>query len=49
MEKYEKAKMEVIEFEAEDVITTSSIKICTSTDYDNIKPDPGDGMCIWAD
>lgn len=49
MEKYEKAKMEVIEFEAEDVITTSSIKICTSTDYDTVIPDPGDGMCIWAD
>ena len=48
MEKYEKAQMEVIEFEAEDVITTSSIKICTSTDYDNIKPEPGDG-CIWGD
>ena len=48
MEKYEKAKMEVIEFEAEDVITTSSIKICTSTDYDDIKPEPGDN-CIWGD
>ena len=29
MEKYEKARMEVIEFEAEDVITTSS---CTGVD-----------------
>ena len=48
MEKYAKAQMEVIEFEAEDVITTSSIKICTSTDYDNIKPEPGDN-CIWGD
>ena len=27
MEKYTKAQMEVIEFEAEDVITTSSISI----------------------
>lgn len=27
MEKYEKAEMEVIEFEAEDVITTSSCSI----------------------
>ena len=27
MEKYTKAQMEVIEFEAEDVITTSSIQI----------------------
>ena len=39
MEKYEKAEMEVIEFEAEDVITTSScdavIGICTGTDYDS--------------
>ena len=48
MEKYEKAQMEVIEFEAEDVITTSSIKICTSTDYDTITPDPSD-KCIWGD
>ena len=48
MEKYTKAQMEVIEFEAEDVITTSSIKICTSTDYDNIKPDPPD-RSIWGD
>lgn len=49
MEKYEKAQMEVIEFESEDVITTSSIKFCTGKDYDTITPDPGDGMCIWAD
>ena len=48
MEKYTKAQMEVIEFEAEDVITTSSIKICTSTDYDTITPDPSD-KCIWGD
>ena len=48
MEKDEKAKMEVIEFEAEDVITTSSIKICTSTDYDTITPEPGD-KCIWGE
>lgn len=48
MEKYEKAQMEVIEFEAEDVITTSSIKICVSTDYDTVEPEPGDG-CIWGD
>lgn len=40
MEKYTKAQMEVIEFEAEDVITTSSIKICTSTDYDTITQIP---------
>ena len=48
MEKYTKAQMEVIEFENEDVITTSSIKICTSTDYDTITPDPSD-KCIWGD
>ena len=48
MEKYAKAQMEVIEFEAEDVITTSSIKICTSTDYDTVVPDPSDN-CISAD
>ena len=30
MEKYEKARMEVIEFEAEDVITTSGISECGS-------------------
>ncbi len=48
MEKYTKAQMEVIEFEAEDVITTSSIKICTSTDYDTIVPEPGD-KCIWGE
>ena len=40
MEKYTKAQMEVI--------TTSSIKICTSTDYDTITPDPSD-KCIWGD
>ena len=48
MEKYTKAQMEVFEFESEDVITTSSIKICTSTDYDTITPDPSD-KCIWGD
>ena len=50
MEKYAKAQMEVIEFEAEDVITTSnpSIKICTGTDYEEIKPEPGDN-CVWGD
>ena len=30
MEKYEKAQMEVIEFEAEDVITTSGCNVNTS-------------------
>lgn len=50
MEKYTKAQMEVIEFEAEDVITTSTvtIPICTTTDYDTITPDPSDN-CIWGE
>lgn len=30
MEKYEKAKMEVIEFEAEDVIMTSGLGFCST-------------------
>ena len=47
MEKYTKAQMEVIEFEAEDVIT-ESIPICTGSDYDNFVPDPSDN-CGWAD
>ena len=52
MEKYEKAQMEVIEFEAEDVITTSSIQIgcvsdagCTS----NEPPKPGEDGWIWGE
>ena len=50
MEKYTKAQMEVIEFEAEDVITTSTvtIPICKSSDYDTIVPDPSD-KCIWGE
>ena len=36
MEKYEKAKMEVIEFEAEDVITTSGPGFCPA-----VAPDDG--------
>ena len=32
MEKYTKAQMEVIEFEAEDVITTSDINFCINDD-----------------
>ena len=52
MEKYTKAQMEIIEFEAEDVITTSSIPIgcvlkegCTN----NEPPTPdGDGW-IWGE
>ncbi len=47
MEKYTKAQMEVIEFEAEDVIT-ESIPICTGSDYETIEPDPSD-KCIWGD
>ena len=30
MEKYEKARMEVIEFESEDVITTSGLYFCST-------------------
>ena len=30
MEKYEKARMEVIEFESEDVITTSGLNFCST-------------------
>ena len=32
MEKYTKAQMEVIEFEAEDVITTSDVNFCIGAD-----------------
>ena len=51
MEKYEKARMEVIEFEAEDVITTSSctevsLPIGCSTDS---PPAPDDNGTIWGD
>ena len=58
MKKYEKAQMEVIEFEAEDVITTSTVKI----PVENCPYDGGckvedlfctpDGSCssnLWAD
>ena len=49
MEKYTRAQMEVIEFENEDVITSSScdtvLHICTTTDYDN-PPCSGE---LWAD
>ena len=50
MEKYVKAQMEVIEFEAEDVITTScsvvSLPIGCSTDS---PPKPDDSGTIWGD
>ena len=52
MEKYTKAQMEVIEFENEDVITTSTISIgcvsdkgCTS----NEPPKPGEDGWIWGE
>ena len=54
MEKYTKAQMEVIEFEAEDVITTSTVTIpigcvlkegCTRNEL----PTPGEGGWIEAD
>lgn len=52
MEKYTKAQMEVIEFESEDVIATSSIPIGCVSDASCISNEPpkpdGDGW-IWAD
>ena len=52
MEKYAKAQMEVIEFEAEDVITTSNIPIGCVSDAgcaSNEPPKPdGDGW-IWGE
>ena len=39
MEKYVKAEMEVIEFEAEDVITTSN---CPSNQIGGVDEGPGD-------
>ena len=39
MEKYEKARMEVIEFEAEDVITTSDKEFCPiNVNFDGCPP-----------
>ena len=56
MEKYAKAQMEVIEFEAEDVITTSSIPI-ENCPYDGgckvedlfCTPDGSCPSVLWAD
>ena len=50
MEKYIAPEMEIVEFEAEDVITTSCdavIGICTGTDYDDL-PDCT-SHTIWGD
>ena len=52
MEKYTKAQMEVIEFEAEDVITTSSIPIGCGNDASctrNELPKPDENGWIWGD
>ena len=54
MEKYEKAQMEVIEFEAEDVITTSTVTIpigCVSKEgcISNEPPKPGEDGWIWGE
>ena len=51
MEKNTKAQMEVIEFEAEDVITTSSIPIgCVDTNCtSNELPKPDENGWIWGD
>lgn len=51
MEKYVKAEMEVIEFESEDVITTSSclvVSIGIGCDTDSA-PDPDESGTIWGD
>lgn len=50
MKKYEKAEMEIVEFDAVDILTASSetIKICTGTDYESVPTEESDG-CIWAD
>ena len=54
MEKYAKAQMEVIEFEAEDVITTSNPSIpmgCVSDKgcASNEPPKPDENGWIWGD
>lgn len=52
IEKYEKAEMEIVEFEAEDVITASCDAVipigggCGGTDMPT--PDAGDN-CFWGD
>ncbi len=58
MEKYTKAQMEVIEFEAEDVITTSTVKLpIENCPYDGsckvedlfCTPDGSCSKVLWAD
>ena len=53
MEKYAKAQMEVIEFEAEDVITTSNTSIpigCVDANCTNNElPKPDESGWIWGD
>lgn len=52
MEKYTKAQMEVIEFEAEDVITTSTIPIGCGSDAgctSNERPKPGEDGWIYGE
>lgn len=50
MKKYEKAEMEIVEFDAVDILTTSNeiIKICTGADYESVPTEEADG-CIWGD
>ena len=50
MKKHEKAEMEIVEFDAVDILTASNggIKICTGADYETIHTEESDG-CIWAD
>lgn len=50
MKKYEKAEMEIVEFDAVDILTASNeiIKICTGTDYSDVPTEEADG-CAMAD
>ena len=49
MEKYTKARMEVIEFENEDVITASIPIGCVSDAGCNEPPKPGEDGWIWGE
>ena len=50
MDKYVKAQMEVIEFDAEDVITTScSAVISIGCGGQDSPPSPDDSGTIWGD
>lgn len=50
MEKYTAPEMEIVEFEAEDVITTScDVVIPIGCGGSDNPPDPDDGGVIWGD